>query len=146
MNQDILDFIKSQRVGVLAVEMPDGAPHAATVHFAHSEDPLIFYFETDRGSRKAQAIQGKETARATFVIGADENNMRTLQMDGQARTVAESDAASYDKIYFGKFPQKKAKYSDPAKSLAFCFIPAWWRFTDWTGPQGKRILSSEDND
>jgi hypothetical protein len=43
MNKEILDYIKSQRVCVLAVEMMDSSPHAATVHFAHMDNPLMFF-------------------------------------------------------------------------------------------------------
>jgi len=39
IDKKILDYLKDQRVGVLAVEMLDGSPHGATVHFAHTEDP-----------------------------------------------------------------------------------------------------------
>ena len=48
MDNSVIEYLKTQRVGVLAVEMPDGSPHAATVHFAHTESPLVFYFETNR--------------------------------------------------------------------------------------------------
>ncbi len=59
MRQEILDYLKTQRVGVLAVEMLDGAPHGATVHFAYSEEPFVLYFETSRDYRKAQPILAK---------------------------------------------------------------------------------------
>ena len=40
MTPEIINFINSQKVCVLAVEMPDGSPHAATVHFALAEGPV----------------------------------------------------------------------------------------------------------
>ncbi len=143
MNQEILDYIKSQRVGVLAVEMMDGSPHAATVHFAHTDNPLMFFFETQREYRKAEAILGRESTRASFVIGADESTMKTIQLDGEVRLIKENEKELFNTLYFEKFPKKKEKSSDP-KFIFFTFIPKWWRFTDWTKPEGKLIITSED--
>lgn len=78
MNKDILNYIKSQRVGILAVEMLDGSPHGATVHFANTENPLQFFFETYREYRKAEALFGRDVSRATFVIGSDERDCLTF--------------------------------------------------------------------
>ncbi len=141
MNQEILDYLKTQRVGVLAVEMPDGSPHAATVHFAYTENPLIFYFETYREYRKAEPILKNEMTRASFVIGATEQDMKTLQLDGEVRLV--TDKKIIEDIYLVKFPNKKAKLAaDPEKIIFFSFTPTWWRFTDWTSKTGKKILTS----
>lgn len=144
MHQTILNYIASQRIGVLAVEMLDGSPHAATVHFAHASDPLVFYFETYREHRKAEPLFGRESSRASFVIGCDEQEMKTLQMDGVVRLVTKAKRPAFDGVYFAKFPDKKEKIDDP-KMVFFQFIPSWWRFTDWKTPTGKVILSSEDS-
>jgi len=142
MKPEILDYIKSQRVGVLAVEMLDGSPHGSTVHFAHIENPLQFFFETSKLYRKAEPLFGREISRATFVIGSDESNMKTLQMDGEMRLIKDDERKLIDVIYLGKFPEKKEKSGD-SKVIFFTFIPTWWRFTDWTTPQGKMILTSD---
>jgi len=142
MPQEILDYIKSQRVGVLAIEMLDGSPHGATIHFAHAETPLQFFFETSKDYRKSEPLFGRATSRASFVIGTDESNMKTLQMDGETRLITETEKDLFDATYFGKFPAKKEKnYGTP--QVYFCFTPTWWRFTDWTNPKGKTILNSE---
>jgi general stress protein 26 len=143
MNSEILNYVKSQRVGVIALEMLDGSPHAATVHFAHTENPLQFFFETYRDYRKSEPLFGREISRASFVIGSDESNMKTLQIDGEVRLMKEEERKLFDEIYLGKFPNKKAKSDDP-KFVRFMFIPKWWRFTDWTKPEGKLILTSEN--
>jgi uncharacterized protein YhbP (UPF0306 family) len=142
MNQDILDYIKSQRVGVLAVEMLDGSPHAATVHFANTENPLQFFFKTHKGYRKCEPLYGKEITRASFVIGSDESNMKTFQADGEVRLIKEEEKELFNDVYLGKFPEKKEKPKGP-DDVFFTFIPKWWRFTDWTKPEGKLILTSE---
>ncbi len=141
MNQEILDYIKTQRVGVLAVEMLDGSPHGATVHFAHTEEPFVFYFETCRDYRKSEPLFGREASRASLVIGFDENNMKTFQTDGEIRLMKKEEMEFFNEVYYGKFPNKKGKWygSDP---VFFMFTPKWWRFTDWTKPEGKLILTS----
>ena len=140
---EILGYLETQRVGVLAIEMLDGSPHAATVHFAHSSEPFCFYFETDKNYRKSEPLFGRATSRASFVVGSDENNLKTLQLDGAAQLIdSEKENDHFAAVYFKKFPEKKKKLDDP-KLVLFKFTPTWWRFTDWTGPQGKTIMTSE---
>jgi uncharacterized protein YhbP (UPF0306 family) len=141
MKQEILDYLKTQTVSVLAVEMNDGSPHGATVHFAHNEEPLMFFFETDRDYRKSEPLLKKGSTRATLVIGVDEKNKITFQLDGEARLLKEDEKELFNRVYFGKFPNKEKKVADP-NSLFFVFIPAWWRFTDYTTPHGRIVFNS----
>ena len=131
-----------QRVGVLAVEMLDGSPHAATVHFAHTEGPLIFIFLTERGYRKSEPLLARKITRASMVLGSNESDMRTLQLDGEARLLGGGDEHLKD-AYFAKFPKKKERFQPP-NDIFFLFTPRWWRFTDWTRPEGKTIYTSDD--
>ncbi len=140
MQSQILDYLQTQRVGILAIEMTDGSPHAATVHFAAEADGSHFYFWTPAGSRKVESLQTRPSSRASVVIGADETNMKTLQMDGECKFVLEQDRSRFDSIYFGKFPEKVGKFPD---AVALVFSPSWWRFTDWTTPQGRVVLNSK---
>lgn len=142
MPEDVLRFIRSERAGVLAVEMLNGSPHAATVHFAHTENPLVFYFETDRDYRKSEPLFGREVTRASFVIGLNEMDMKTFQLDGEVRLVKDTEKALFNEAYFGKFPEKLKKSQNP-NCVFFTFVPTWWRFTDWKTAQGKVILTSE---
>lgn len=145
MRQEILDYLKTQRVGVLAVEMMDGSPHASTVHFAHSEDPFVFYFETNKEYRKSEVLFGKEVTRASFVIGTTETDMKTFQIDGIAELVKYNEREMFDTFYFAKFPEKLAKVSAPGHSFVFFkFTPTWWRFTDWKSSTGKLVLTSDE--
>jgi uncharacterized protein YhbP (UPF0306 family) len=137
MKQEALDFLKTQRTGVLAVAMPDGMPHGATLHFAHIENPVTFIFKTTRTYKKVEALE-KGEAKASFVVGTTEEVMKTVQIDGIAKM---ADTDEIRKAYFEKFPEKK--YKD-AEDIFFVFTPTWWRFTDWTTPQGKMVWSSEN--
>lgn len=146
MPQEVLDYIASQRVCVLAVEMPDGSPHGATVHFAHSENPLVFWFETYKDYRKVEALLHRTESRATVVIGFDEAHSKTLQMDGLVRLVqAGAEYEQFSTVYLSKFANKIEKSKDP-KFTPFLFTPTWWRFTDWTRPEGKFIVSSDSKE
>ncbi len=144
-SQNIIEYIQSQRVGVLAVEMLDGSPHAATVHFAYDPITEKFFFETYRDYRKAEPLFGNKFTRASFVIGQNEDNPRTLQLDGVVELIVEEEEKNnFEKIYFGKFPDKREKYASDSKFVIFSFSSNWWRFTDWTGPNGKEIILSTD--
>lgn len=134
---EALDCVKKERVGVIAVKMPDGVPHGATVHFAWIDNPLTFIFLTSPTYRKVEPLRNGDTP-ATFVIGTTEELNKTLQMDGYARL---QDSEEIRQAYFAKFPEKLGKHPD---NVFFAFTPTWWRFTDWTLPQGKTIWRSDD--
>ena len=139
MDQNIIDFLNTQEIGVLAVEMMDGSPHGATVHFAYGTDPFVFCFQTNREYKKSEALLGRLASRATFVV-TDAGVMKSMQMDGEVSIAA--DRAAFDKIYFEKFPKKLAKADNP-NNLYFTFTPKWWRYTDFKNPNGKLIIKSE---
>lgn len=142
MVSNVLSYITEKRVGVLAIEMLDGAPHAATVHYAHRADRLTFIFETHRDYRKCEPLFGRAESRASFVVGFEEGAAsKTLQLDGIVCLLDESDA-ELRRIYLEKFPEKEAKASDE-KAVFFSFTPTWWRFTDWSAPGGKTIFNSD---
>ncbi len=138
---ELVEFLKTQKVGVLAVEMLDGAPHAATVHFAFTAEPFILYFETNSETRKAEPLVKHGKTRASFVVGSNEKSKITLQLDGTVSVVTPEEKAEYDAAYFGSLPEKVKKNSDP-KALPLKFTPTWWRFTDWTTPEGKKMWLS----
>ncbi len=140
MNPEILDYIKEQRIGVLAVEMLDGSPHGATLHFAINENPFTFIFLTSRNYRKSESLLKNGKTRASFVVGVDEESMKTFQSDGQ---ISITDDQEIKDAYFGKFPKKREKYNS-SEDLFLVFTSTWWRFTDWTKPKGKTIILSTD--
>lgn len=135
MIKDVLDYLNTQRVCVLAVEMPDGSPHAATVHFAFDEESDTFIIMTNPAYRKHEALV-KGVARASMVIGTSEDDMKTFQLDGE---VSLSGSEKLQGIYLDKFPKAAHIFK---KDVLFTFAPTWWRFTDWTRPEGKTVFNS----
>jgi general stress protein 26 len=142
MDQDVIDYIRSQQFGVLAIEMMDGAPHASTLHFTHTENPLVFYFGTYRNYRKAEALLGRAVSRASFVIGSDPKDMRTLQLDGEVKLLSAEEQEQFKITHLSAFPDRLEKSNDP-NFILFMFTPMWWRFSDWTRKDGKVIRTSE---
>jgi general stress protein 26 len=141
LNSDVSDHLKSRRVGVFAIEMPDGSPHAATLHFAATEDASMFFFLTSPKARKSEALKDGKEVRASFVVGSNEGDMRTLQLDGAVHSVRETEKQLFEEIYLAKFPDRATWI---AEGLTFVFTPTWWRFSDMTNPEGKKVVSSEE--
>ena len=149
MIPEALVYLETQRIGVLAVKMLDNTPHAATVHFAHDKETLVFYFETKRDSRKVEPLLAQASVPASLVIGTSESEMKTLQLDGIIELIAPAAEAAFDRVYLGKFPEKKEKITTNPEAVAdeyVClkFTPTWWRFTDWHTSEGKKIWTSND--
>ncbi len=142
MDSKVLNYIDTQRVGVFAIEMLDGSPHAATVHFAYTQDPFEFYIVTDATYRKAEPLLKNKESRASFVIGSSEEDMKTLQLDGVVQLVSANQKGLLEDVYLKKFPEKTEDLKE-IQAVFFKFTPAWWRFTDWTTPEGKSIILSE---
>ena len=139
MPEEILEFIRSKRVGVVAVQMLDGTPHAATVHFAHIDEPPTFIVLTSPTYRKLEPLKQNGKALASFVVGTEEEvGQKTLQMDGEAVL---ADTPEIREAYFVKFPDKDGKHPD---DIFFTFAPAWWRFSKWE-PSGKTVITSDGN-
>ena len=147
MRKAILDFLKTERTGVLAIEMLDGSPHGATVHFANCEGPFVFYFETNKDYRKSEALFGRQKSRASFVVGTSESIPKTFQLDGVVELIEAEEKERFDSVYFTKFPEKAKKMKDPIRQFVFFkFTPTWWRYSDYKNPEGKLIWHSENID
>jgi hypothetical protein len=137
-----LAYLTTQNIGVLAVEMVDGAPHAASMHVAHTENPLVFYMRTGKGTMKCEPLLKNGSTRASLVFGADKSNMKTLQIDGTLRLTQESEDSGFMEVFFGKFPNKDGNVKD-ANTVFLIFTPTWWRYTDWTTPEGVKKWTSQ---
>jgi uncharacterized protein YhbP (UPF0306 family) len=135
MPSEVLKYIRQKKVCVLALRMPDGSPHAATVHFAYDERQSIFIIMTNPNYRKYAALAAGP-AQASLVVGSEEDAAQTLQLDGTAQL---SNDAILKQLYADRFPGAIEKHN---KDVLFTFTPNWWRFSDYTN--GKSIISSEN--
>ena len=140
MNPEVIQYINSQHIAVLAAETADGAPHAAAIHFALVESPLSIIMLTGKSFKKCEGIREHGKARASMVIGMSEAEMKTVQMDGEVIFVDE--AFAY-KQFFAKFPDNVGRYN--AETDVFLqFTPHWWRYTNFKAAGGPKFIASEN--
>lgn len=129
MNEDIFKFIDGNNIAVLSVMRSDGSIHGASLHYSNNKEPLEFYFATGKGSRKADSLLNGEVAKASVVIGFKEDEMVTLQMDGDVVAVTdEVEITRVKEIHFIKHPSAKRFENDP-DGIYLKFIPNWWRYS-----------------
>jgi len=131
MNQTIEGFLSKNRISVLSVVLPDGSSHSAALHYSHVDNPLKFYFSTKRSSRKCEGLQDGKSAKASLVVGFNEEEWITMQLNGEVKIVINSDElAAIKAVHYMKHPGSK-KYENDPESIFLEFIPNWWRYTDF---------------
>ncbi len=140
MQQQILDYIKSQRIAVLGMQKLDSAPHSATIHYGYTDDPLSFIILTSRTSKKCEALVANGKCKGSLVLGTSEEDMRTMQLEGDVEFT--EDPTILD-AYFARFPEKWDKYSPGGHDAFLLFTPTWWRYSDYKA-EGQKIFSSEE--
>ena len=129
MNEDILEFLKSNNISVVSVVRPDGSVHAAALHFSNNIEGTEFYFATTRGSRKVEGVVDGGSAKSSIVVGFKEEEMITLQMDGTIKAAIDSaDKEKVKSAHYIKHPHGK-DYADHPDTLHLIFTPDWWRFS-----------------
>ncbi len=122
----VIEFLKDKRVCVLATVAEDGTPQTAVVHFSHQEKPLKFFFFTNKSSRKAK--NAVKNSQASVVVGWDEAEFTTVQMDGEVHVLQGEDLTKMQSLHFAKFPSRE-KFKDDADSEFLEFTPKWIRYS-----------------
>ena len=123
MDQKVLDFLAKEKVCVLAVILPDGFPHTATMHFAHQDGSI--YLSTRSTSKKASNLSSGNI-KASITVGISEEEWVTVQMDGQLEKVEDKPAKS---IILAKYPDDEKHFD--ATAIFLKFTPTWWRYSDF---------------
>ena len=141
MNKEILDFVANEPVSAIALTLPDGSPYVATLHHAHTEAPFCLIYETSNDSRKFTAFSKGNSVRASVVIGVNEKDMRTLQLNGVATRIPKDDPRV--QTYIAKFPKKAARIAGERIEF-FIFTPAWWRYSSFSQEKGRITVASDD--
>jgi pyridoxine/pyridoxamine 5'-phosphate oxidase len=127
---DVLEFLRSKRLGVIATADPSGAPEAALVGFAVATDGRLI-FDTSANSRKAANLAGRPEV--AMVVGWDDDI--TVQIEGVARRASGGDLATAKAAYFAVWPDGRARETWP--DIAYIVVtPHWLRYSDFsTGAQ-----------
>lgn len=141
MQSEVIYFISRQHIAAATIQLPDKSLYPAVMHVAHRENPFGLLFLTDKNSKKLSSLQLDKPVPAGVVLGFNEQEFTTLQMQGIVREVRKDQLRELEMIYFLKFPWKK-KLAEQNKSLILIeFIPHWWRYTDYaTSP--RTVFSS----
>jgi pyridoxine/pyridoxamine 5'-phosphate oxidase len=125
---EILSFLRAHRLAVQATASLDGAPQAAVVGYAVT-DNFEIVFDTLASTRKAQNI--RRNPKLAFVIGglkkADE---RTVQYEGIADEPVGEELEQPKQIYYAVFPDGPSRSS----WLGLIYVrvkPTWLRYSDY---------------
>jgi general stress protein 26 len=125
---EIYDFIKTRRCGVVSTGSTNGAPEAAFVGLAVTPD-LELIFETIDTTRKYENL--KRDPRVAIVIGGDDG--KTLQYEGIADEPDEYGRDAFKSIYYEVLPENRSHDGWPG--LTYIRVrPHWIRLSDYGTP------------
>jgi len=140
MDNKILEFLKTHNVSTLTLQLSNGTPHAAVMHFSHKDDPFELYFATKTTSKKCDALLSGGSTKASFVTGFSEEEWVTLQMDGEVK-IAKENLEEISEIHYTKNPSSK-RYKDEPGACLLVFTPTWWRYSNFKD-KPPTIISSD---
>ena len=125
----LLKFLRSHRYAVQSSIHATGAPQAAVVGIAVSDDFEIV-FDTLETTRKARNLRSRPEI--TFVIGGlAPGDERTVQVEGTADEPTDADLARLTALYLATFPDGRARQQWPGL-MYFRATPTWLRYSDYT--------------
>jgi pyridoxine/pyridoxamine 5'-phosphate oxidase len=122
----LLEFLQSNRLGVLSTVGPKGEPQSALVGFAITPEFEIV-FDTVSRSRKFANLA--RDPRVAFVVGWE--GEVTVQFEGVARQISSTELGSYHEIYFQAFPDGPARLKW-AGITYYVVAPKWIRYSDFS--------------
>ena len=130
--EEVLGFMKRERLGVLATIGSDGQPEAALMGFAVTP-ALEMIFDTVKTSRKYPNL--KENPRVALVIGC--SSEITVQYEGWAEELGGESVTKYLPVYFEAFPDGLTRREWPG-IVYFVVRPTWIRYCDYH-PDRRRV-------
>jgi general stress protein 26 len=130
--EEVYEFMRSERLAVLATVGENMRPEAALMGFAVTPE-LEIVFDTVKSSRKYPNL--KKNPQVAWVIGC--TTEVTVQYEGVAEELEGEELANYKKIYFATFPDGPARESWPGITY-FVVRPKWVRYCDYE-PKKSRI-------
>jgi general stress protein 26 len=128
---ELVAFLRKHKLCVQASAGEGGAPQAAVVGFAVS-DELEIVFDTLGTTRKAENL--RRDPRVAIVVGWEEE---TAQLEGVADEPSGADLDRLKALYFGVYPDGVERQSWPGITY-FRVRPSWARYSDF-GP-GRRVV------
>lgn len=126
MDQDeLITFVRQRGLAVVATQGPQGAPQAALVGVAATDQAEIV-FDTSISSRKFANI--RRQPQVALVIGWDDEV--TVQCEGVADVLSGPDLERCQPFYFGQYPDGQERAKDP--DIGYVRVrPQWLRYCDF---------------
>ena len=122
----IYKFFNSQQLATISTVNSDGNPESALVGFGEKED-LSLIVGTYKGTRKYENFL--RNPKVAIVIGLGIEKI-TVQYEGTARIMPESEIEGYKELYYAKNPTA-VKYESYLKQVYLKIVPRWIRYTDY---------------
>jgi len=126
----LLEFLKRHRYAVQATTNAEGAPQAAVVGVAVTEQ-LELVFDTLGATRKARNL--RRDRRIALVVGWDEE--QTVQLEGVADEPRGQELDRLKRVYFQAFPDGSERERWPGITY-FRVRPTWARYSDFRAGGG----------
>ena len=126
---ELLAFLRTQELAVLASLGPDGAPQAAVVGIAVS-DELEIVFDTVDSSRKVRNVRADPRV-ALALGGLTPGDERTVQYEGVADEPTGVDLERARALYFERFPDGRERLARWPGLIHVCVRPTWIRYSDF---------------
>ena len=133
---ELLSFLRRHRLCVQSSVTATGAPQAAVVGYAASDD-LELVFDTLSSTRKAHNL--RRDPRVALVVGW--NDDQTVQIEGIADEPCGEELTRLKRVYFAAFPDGVERQAWPGIAY-FRVRPRWARYSDFR-PGGSVIELDE---
>jgi hypothetical protein len=122
---ELVSFLRRYKLAVQASVSPGGAPQAAVVGFAVSDD-LEIVFDTTEDTRKQRNLRADP--RIALVIGWD--HAVTVQLEGIADYPIGAELERIRQCYFVAYPDGRARLAWPGITHVRV-RPTWVRYSDF---------------
>jgi general stress protein 26 len=133
---ELLAFLRGHRLCVEASVSSTGAPQAAVVGFAASDD-LEIVFDTIGTTRKMLNL--RRNGHIALVVGWD--NEQTMQIEGVADEPTGADLDRLKKVYFAAWPDGVERQA--WRDITYVRVrPTWARYSDFR-PGGRTVELGE---
>ena len=125
---DLLQFLRARRYAVQSSVSSEGAPQAAVIGIAVSDDFEIV-FDTIETTRKARNLRRDE--RIALVFGSLESDAaQTVQYEGRVDEPTGADRERLIELYLSVFPDGRERQAWPGL-IYFTARMAWLRYSDF---------------
>ena len=124
----ILNLLKANEFGVIATNSANDAPESAVVAISQTDD-LKLIFGTFENSRKYNNIL--KDNKVSVVVGWDNTKKQTIQIEGSAKLVSESERNLIEDIHCQKNPSSE-KYRNNLQQKYFTIEPYLIKYSDFS--------------